>query len=315
MIRTVLGDIERSECGNALMHEHIQNVSNDMLSAFGKRWLDGKKIEEYATDILSECNRRNGLSVFVDGTSIDLGRNVRLLKSVAEKTGVHIVASTGFYYCPSMFSWKRSAHDLASWLLYESENGMEGTDIKPGILKCAADGNMTADMKKRIEAISIVQAQTGMPMYAHCSHNDNIAHEMIEIFEGCCVNPEKTILGHASRRLDADYLERILKKGYYICIDQASDGMENAVAEVVCKLCEKGYERKLLFSHDRPLYNDFEAPGRIGTDVPKSNHIERLSYFQTKLIPEFLKLGCTQEQCEMFLQTNAADVLDASYTK
>ncbi len=310
MIRTVLGDIDRGECGNVLMHEHIQTASNDMLAAFGDKWLDESEMEKYAVSVLSKIKEQLRVDVFVDGTSIDLGRNARLLRAVSEKSGVHIVASTGFYYYPSMFSCMRSSKDLAEWILYECENGIEGTDIKPGILKCAADGAMTADMKKRIEAVSMTQAKTGLPMYAHCSHNDTIAYEMIKIFERCHANPEKIILGHASRRLDTDYLESILAQGYYICIDQAFDGMEEKVAQAVYKLCERGYEQKLLFSHDRPLYNDFEAPGRIGLDVPEDNHIKRFSYLQTKLIPAFLRVGCTMKQCEKFLNKNAVDVLN-----
>ncbi len=292
------------------MHEHIQCVSNDMLKAFGNRWLDEKKLENYAVSILSELKERINLGVFVDGTAIDLGRNVKLLKRISEKSGVHIIASTGFYYYPSMVSCMRSPKDLAEWILYECENGIEGTEIKPGILKCAADGNMTADMEKRIRAVSIVQSKTGLPMYAHCSHNDNIAYEMTDIFDKSNVNPEKTILGHASRRLDVGYLESMLKEGYYICIDQSFEGDEERVARTVYGLCEKGYEKKLLFSHDRPLYNDFEAQSRLGIDYPEQAHINRYSFLQNKLIPTCEKVGCTKEHCELFLYKNAMSVLN-----
>ncbi len=309
MIRTVLGDIENPN-GNILMHEHIQCVSNDMLQAFGNRWLDENKLEYYAVSTLSKLKEQINLGIFVDGTPIDLGRNVKLLKRISEKTGVNIIASTGFYYYPSMFSYMRSSNDLAEWVLYECENGIEGTDIKPGILKCAADGNMTEDMTKRVEAVSLVQAKTGLPMYAHCSHNNNIANEMMNIFDKSNATPEKIILGHASRRLDIAYLESILKEGYYICIDQSFDGDEERVARTVYKLCEKGYEKKLLFSHDRPLYNDFEIPDRLGLDYPEQAHIDRYSWFQHKVIHELKKIGCTKEDCELFLRKNAAQFLD-----
>ncbi len=309
MIRTVLGDIEIDN-GNILMHEHIQCVSNDMLMAFGNKWLSAEVIEEYAVNVLKQLKAQLNLSIFVDGTSIDLGRNIGLLKRISKQAGVHIVASTGFYYYPSMLSSKRSAEDLSEWVLYECENGIEGTDIKPGILKCAADGNMTKDMKKRVEAVSLVQSKTNLPMYAHCSHTDELAYEMMSIFSQYNVNPEKTILGHASRRLDTDYLMDILKEGYYICIDQSWDGEEDTAAKTVYELCEKGYEKKLLFSHDRPLYNDFEKPDSLGLDCSAEAHINRFSFLQNKLIPAFEKYGCTKEQCELFLGKNAVNVLD-----
>ncbi len=308
MIRTVLGDIENPN-GNILMHEHIQNVSNDMLMAFGKKWLDEERMEQYAVNVLSKMKKQLKIDIFVDGTPIDLGRNVRLLKNVSEVTGVHIVASTGLYYYPSMISCQRSAKELSEWFLFECENGMEGTDIKPGILKCAADGEMTPDMAKRVEAISIVQAKTGLPMYAHCSHNDNIAYEMMNIFDKNNVNPEKTILGHASRRLDTDYLEGLLKEEYYICIDQSWDNEEH-IARVVYNLCEKGYEKKLLFPHDRALYNDFEVQDKVGIDFTEETHIERYLWLQNKLIPKLINMGCTEQQCEMFSCKNPLNILD-----
>ncbi len=311
MIRTVLGDIEKSEIKNALIHEHIQCVSNDMLSAFGKRWLDEEKLEKHSISILTSLKNETGINLFVDGTSIDLGRNVRLLKSVSEASGVHIVASTGLYYYPSMLTCQRSADELSELFIYECEFGIEATDIKPGILKCAGEGSsLTPDMSKRIKALSIVQSKTGVPMYAHCSHENSIVYEMMKIFEKSGVNPEKTILGHASRRLDTEYLKSILKEGYYISVDQSFDGDETEVAKVVYKLSENGYEDKLLFSQDHPIYNDFENSARTGLNDTEENHITRYSYIQNKLVPAFLKIGISREQCNKFLRENALRVLD-----
>ncbi len=311
MIRTVLGDIEKSKIKNALIHEHIQCVSGDMLYAFGNKWLDEEKLRKYAISILSRLKNETGINLFVDGTAVDLGRNIRLLKSVSEKSGVHIVASTGLYYYPSMLSCCRGAEELSEWFISECVDGMEGTDVKPGILKCAGDGSaLTPDMKKRLKALSLTQAKTALPMYAHCSHESNIAYEMMKIFSDTGVDPEKVVFGHASRRLDADYLESILKEGYYISVDQSFDGDELTVAKAVYRLCEMGYEDKLLFSQDRSIYNDFESGERTGIDYPEEAHIKRYFYLQSKLIPEFLKLGCTKEQCEKFLSKNALRVLD-----
>ncbi len=147
---------------------------------------------------------------------------------------------------------------------------------------------------------TIVQAKTGLPMYAHCSHSKDIAYEMMRIFAKNNVNPEKTIFGHASRRMDVDYLESILKEGCFICIDQSFEGDESEVAKVVYKLCEKGYEKKLLFSHDRPLYNDFERPGKLGLDLSEDVHLNRYLFVPTKLISSFEKLGCSKKLCSLF---------------
>ncbi len=309
MIRTVLGDINNEALGNVLMHEHIQCVSNDMLRAFGEKWLDENKLEQNAVKILKELKSRIGLDVFVDGTPADLGRNIRLLKRISEQSGVHIIASSGMYYYPSMVSCGRSAEELAKWFIYECEKGIEGTDIKPGILKCAADSDgITADIAKRTKALAITQAETGLPMYAHCSHTDNLAHEMADIFESNGANPKKIILGHASRRLDVDYLDALLARGYYICIDQSWSTEPEASA--VLELCRRGYEKKLLFSQDRSIYNDFEREELTGLDNGCETHIERYSYLSERLIPELEARGCNIERQMLFLRQNAMTALN-----
>ncbi len=310
MIITVLGDINPQDSQNVLMHEHIQCLSNDMKVAFGDKWLDEEKLENYAVEVLKILKEKFGLGIFVDGTAIDLGRNAALLKSVSQKSGVNIVASTGLYYYPSMLSCGRSAEELAEIFLYECENGLDGTDVKPGILKCAADGVLTKDTEKRLSALSIVQAKTKLPMYAHCSHNDNIALRTMQIFEKHNVNPQKTVFGHVSRRLDSDYLESILKEGYYICIDQSWKGQEEAVAKEVLKICEKGYEDKILFSHDYPLYNDFETAAKTGKDFLLEKPIDRIAFLYDRIIPQLEKIGVTKNICDKFLRLNAIEILN-----
>ncbi len=309
MIRTVLGDIEKRAVGNVLMHEHIQCVSNDMLYAFGDDWIREKDIEDYSVKILGVLREKGIANTFVDGTPSDLGRNVRLLKRISERTGMHIIASAGMYFYPSMVSCMRSAEDLAKWFIRECENGMEGTGIRPGILKCAADAlGMTHDTEKRLTALAITQKETGLPLYAHCSHTADLAQKMCGLFENNGADPEKIILGHASRRLDADYLESILCRGYYICIDQ-SWGTEKEAATVY-GLCQRGYEKRLLFSHDRPIYNDFESPDKLGISFPPETHVKRYSYLKNELLPALLDAGCSEAQCQLFLSDNASDVLD-----
>ncbi len=310
MIRTVLGNIENGNSGNILMHEHIQNVSNDMLMAFGNKWLDETKLEDYAVSVLKTIKEKFGVGTFVDGTAVDMGRNAGLLKRVSEKSGVNIVASTGLYYYPSMLTCGRSAEELAEIFLYECENGMDGTNALPGILKCAADGTITPDAEKRIKAVSITQTKTGLPMYLHCSHNDDIADKTMRIFDRQNVTPQKTVFGHISRRLDTDYAVSILKEGYYICIDQSWSGSEKSLIEKVYKLCEMGYEDRILFSHDFALYNDFESTAKTGKDFPIDIPINRFAFLYDGVATELKKIGFTEQSIEKFLKGNARNVLN-----
>ena len=141
MIQTVNGKIKKGDLGKALIHEHISCASNNFIKAFGTKWLDRDRLAGYASDVLVQAKKEYNIGLFVDGTPIDLGRDISLLKKVSEESGVEIVASSGFYYFPSLEFVSNTAQDIGELLIEEYENGIEGTGIKPGILKCAT-GNM-----------------------------------------------------------------------------------------------------------------------------------------------------------------------------
>ena len=101
------------------MHEHISCVSNDMLHTFGSKWLNKNLLIENASKILSDLKNIYGVEMIVDGTPIDSGRDVRILREVSEKSGVKIVASTGLYNYPSMITYGRDETEISEWILEE----------------------------------------------------------------------------------------------------------------------------------------------------------------------------------------------------
>jgi len=58
-----------------------------------------------------------GVSLYVDGTPCGLGRDVRLLKRVSEKSRVKIVAFTALYWYPHIYTSVRNAHEIADLLI------------------------------------------------------------------------------------------------------------------------------------------------------------------------------------------------------
>ena len=139
MIQTVTGPVCDSTYTKILMHEHIRCASNDMLQTFGNEWLDNNFLIEYSSKILLSLKEKYNVGMIVDGTPIDSGRDIRTLEKISQKSGVKIVASTGLYSFQSMITVNRDEDEIASWFIKEFESGIEGTNIKPGILKCACD--------------------------------------------------------------------------------------------------------------------------------------------------------------------------------
>ena len=97
MIQTVTGAISENFNKKVLIHEHVSCVSNDMLHAFGRKWLDESELIERSVKIIASMKERYGLGMIVDGTPLDLGRNAKILKEISERSGVKILASCGLY--------------------------------------------------------------------------------------------------------------------------------------------------------------------------------------------------------------------------
>lgn len=313
MIQTVTGAISKRDLGAVLMHEHISCSSLSFCKALGKSWLDKTQLKKLAYDTLKQTNHKYNLGLMVDGTPIDLGRDALLLKEVSELSGVKIVASTGFYYLQSIEFFNNSPQELAKWLIYECENGIDGTDIKPGILKCAT-GNMgiTEDNKKKLSTMGIVQKETGLPLYVHCEHNDDIAFKQLDLLLENGANVDKIIIGHTAIRPDSNYLESVLKTGCYVCMDQCHCYPQNltAIADALVKLCQKGYKDKILLSNDYCIHSDFCNNNTNGLHFSSAGHTDGLGYVFNLIYDEYIANGGNDKDWEIITCRNPLDVLD-----
>ena len=313
MIQTVTGAINKTDLGTVLMHEHISCSSLSFDKAFGEEWLNKTQLKTLASATLKQTNQKYKLGLMVDGTPIDLGRDATLLREVSELSGVKIVASTGFYYLQSIEFINNDAQELAKWLISECKNGIDGTNIKPGILKCAT-GNLgiTADNQKKLSVLGIVQKATGLPLYVHCEHKEDIAFKQLDVLLENGANIEKIIIGHTAICPDADYLEKILKTGCYICMDQCHCYPHNltAIAESLVKLCQKGYANKILISNDYCIHSDFGSRDKNGLHLTAEQHAEGLGYVFSKLYKEYIAMCGNEKDWEAMVCKNPIKILD-----
>src|SRR6478609_1008926 len=97
-VNTVLGSIPSEELGFVAVHEHIGYGMPG--SELDTQWwkTPEQRYEETVPKLRAfhENTQPWGGATFVDATGICNGRDVSYYQSLSEKTGVHIVASTGF---------------------------------------------------------------------------------------------------------------------------------------------------------------------------------------------------------------------------
>ena len=134
MIQGVLGPIDTAELGQTLMHEHITCADWSMRMNFGARFFEFDQVAEIAAGQLGKA-KALGVRTVVDGTPVNLGRDIRLIREVARRTGLNFIASTGFYYQEEPWLYFRDEEEIYDLLMGDCADGISGTGSKPGLLK------------------------------------------------------------------------------------------------------------------------------------------------------------------------------------
>ena len=96
-IQGIFGPIDPADLGQTLVHEHLTCADLSMRMNFGGKFFDFDQVANMAAGQLSKA-KALGVTTVVDGTPINLGRDIYLIRKVARLTGLNFIASTGFYY-------------------------------------------------------------------------------------------------------------------------------------------------------------------------------------------------------------------------
>lgn len=318
-VNTVTGPSDPAKLGRTLMHEHF-------LFGFcgyqGDTTLGGFKEEEYTKDCIQavEDARAYGIETIVDATTNECGRNVRFLKKISEMTGMRIICSTGYYYqAESAFAyWNfRSGfadieQEIYEMMLTEVTDGIEGTDIRAGVIKLASSFNeITPTEEIFFKAAARVQKETGVPVITH-TQQGTMGPQQAKLLIDNGADPSKIAIGHMCGSTDLDYHEAVLKQGVYINMDRF--GLEGELfhtptdeqrMDVIQALTEKGYGDKILLGHDSVNVN--LGRGLIMTpfmqDAMKDANIRTIG---KKVIPGLKARGFDESGIERLLADNPA---------
>ena len=216
-IQTVLGPVDADELGVTLIHEHVR-FRDEAVAEQWPGFYDAEGEMDAALQHVS-ATTEHGVKTIVEPTAMFGGRDVEFIRRVAEQTGVNLVACTGIYtydYLPHYFA-NRSDDQMAEHFVADIERGVQGTDIKAGFLKCAADEpGVTPNVEKVHRAVARASLQTGAPIMAHSRPASNTGPRQMEIFAEEGVDPGKVQVAHTGDTDDLDYIERVLDTGAWI---------------------------------------------------------------------------------------------------
>ena len=201
-VQTVLGPVDPSKLGFTLPHEHIFAGSAGILETWPALVGGRTAFRDRVVDKL-KAMKAEGVDTIVDVTPSDIGRDIRLLEDVSRRSGVQIVACTGHWLNPSLTMAARTIDELADFFRLEIERGIDGTEIKPGVIKVATDRDgVTPFLDKALRAAARASKATGIPVTTHTYAVGRIGEKQAEIFEAEGLNPTSVCLGHSDETTD-----------------------------------------------------------------------------------------------------------------
>ncbi|MFD0567360.1 phosphotriesterase [Kitasatospora saccharophila] len=146
-----------------------------------------------------------GGGTFVDATGICNGRDPDYYRSLSAKTGVHIVACTGFVGGDTALAHFADAEVdyLAAQFVHEITVGIGGTGARAGVIKVGVSrGGRMTDLDKRIyRAAARAARATGAPILTHLAID---AENAIAIFEEERLPLHRVLFGHVDDGVNAD---------------------------------------------------------------------------------------------------------------
>lgn len=313
VIQTVLGPIAPDELGVCLPHEHIwcdQGLCprGELFGATRSTasYMRLNNFEQMTAELIAF--REAGGNAIVEVTCDGWGRDLDVLARLSEASGVHIIATAGFYIEPCMPGFVAEISDaaLADHITQELTVGVGERGRRCGVVKSAIHRSHVEGIEEKVlRAVAVAQQRTGVAITTHTTGSrrqevpgGTVGVQQLAILKELGVDPERLIVGHVDERPDIDVLSALADEGCFIQFDVIGKEhwlLDQTRAELIHALIERGYGKHLLISHDRNRGHEMRFGGGTG-----------YCHIFESFLPRLRKLGVTEEQIETIMVGNPA---------
>jgi phosphotriesterase-related protein len=181
--------------------------------------------------------------------------------------------------------------------------GIAGTGIKAGMLKCAIDEpGLKPGVERVMRAIAKTNRITGTPITVHTAPLQETGLIVQQILTEEGVDLQDVVIGHCGDTTDIDYLMKIAGKGSILGMDRFGVefviSMDQRVA-TIAEMVRRGFADQLTLSHDCCAWSDFfPEVADYHAAMPRHNYM----HIHQDVVPALLEAGVSQRDInKMFI--------------
>ncbi|XP_023723099.1 phosphotriesterase-related protein isoform X1 [Cryptotermes secundus] len=161
---------------------------------------------------MTNLHKKFGGSSVVENTSHGLQRNLQFMKEVSLKSGVHLIAGTGYYLAsvqpPNLLL--QSQETMYNLMLTElTMQCVEHHDIKCGFIGEVGRSWPLHEFEKGvIQATGELQMELGCPVSFHSGRDPEPPFEIIRLFPEAGGDVSKVVMSHLEKEYTDVYVEK-----------------------------------------------------------------------------------------------------------
>ncbi len=314
---TVAGPVDPGTLGITLIHEHIfidiscyyrppsdpegKRLGTQPLRLRNLGWVRQNSMSsrsnlhlDDARIAIAELRRFGGAGggAVVDQTPVGIGRNPEGLRNIAQKTGLRIIAGSGYYIAvshpPKVATSTRD--QLTEQIVRDTTQGIDQTGVRAGIIgEIGTSWPLQPGEEKVLRGAAQAQKQTGAPMSIHPGTSREAPQRIIAILREEGVDLHRVLMSHIEARyrggLD-DYkaladtgcnlaFDTFGREQYFAALGRQHPQDDQRI-EMIAELARQGYAKQIMLSQDVCYRSDLFCYGGHGYAHILRNIVPRL---------------------------------------
>jgi len=310
-INSVLGPIDTKKLGFTLMHEHIIGcgtaISQNYPELLGPNFMD--RLVENLINF-----KKEGIDTVLDATTYDLGRNVDIMVEASKRSGINILATTGWYHNAEMFIGNDTPDRFAELFIREIRVGIAGTDVKPAILKAHADRpGVTPAIEFMHRAVARAHKATKTPILLHSYAPGETGRQQLAVLKDEGVDLKHVKIDHCLDTTNLTYLTWLLEQGCYLGMERCPVFNMPVKDQVntLKSLIDAGWAHRLMPSHDYLLIRHIpEFPPDLYKHLETNCDPYKYLYYKKVMFPLLMEAGVPEKTLNSMCIDNPRNFFD-----